>query len=190
MIRYEIYLPLQKPLITSDYKEVEKYRELYPSLMRTEAYKDNVKVAELATSDDYESWRINLERTTVWPMDRISPDLAKGNDYTFNVTTSSLSIGLDKKPADAINPNHYQNYIQDLQWLEAMQYIPTLRDPAKFKAAVELQIRKYLDRNGGKDKELQELQKSLWYMKFLVAYIKNGEKPIRVKDIDEILARK
>lgn len=95
---------------------------------------------------------------------------------------------------DAINPSHYQAYIETenevLQWLETMQYLPRFRNPESFKAAVELQGRKYFDRNGGKDAELQELQKGLWYFKFLVAYIKNGNKPIRVKDIDTILNRK
>ena len=96
-----------------------------------------------------------------------------------------------EKKKDAINPSHYQAYIQTekevLQWLEAMQYLPRFRDPECFKAAVELQARKYLDRNGGKDAELQELQKGLWYFKFLVAFIKNGNKPIRVTNIDKIL---
>lgn len=97
-------------------------------------------------------------------------------------------------PKDAINPSHYQAYIETenevLQWLETMQYLPRFRNPESFKAAVELQGRKYFDRNGGKDAELQELQKGLWYFKFLVAYIKNGDKTIRVKDIDTILNRK
>jgi len=91
---------------------------------------------------------------------------------------------------DHINPSHYQGYIvtenETLQWLEAMQYLPRYRNPESFIAAVELQGRKYFDRNGGKDDELQELQKGLWYFKFLVAYLKNGA-PIRVKDIDGIL---
>jgi len=92
---------------------------------------------------------------------------------------------------DHINPSHYQGYIQTekevLQWLEAMQYLPRFRNPESFVAAVELQGRKYFDRNGGKDEEVQELQKGLWYFKFLVAFLLNGSKPIRVKDIEEIL---
>jgi hypothetical protein len=47
-----------------------------------------------------------------------------------------------------------------------------------------------MDRNGGKDSELQETLKALWYMKFLAAFIKNGNKPIYVKDIDTILGAK
>ena len=88
---------------------------------------------------------------------------------------------------DAINPSHYQGYVMDLQWLETMQYLPSFRDPNCFKAAVELQVRKYLDRLGGKDAEVQEVAKALWYLKFLLAYIKNNNSPIRVKDIEKLL---
>lgn len=91
---------------------------------------------------------------------------------------------------DAINPPHYQNYIKDMQWLEAQQYLPHFRKPECFKAALELQVRKYLDRSGGKDSELQETEKALWYLKFLTAYIKNDNKPIKIKDIDNILKKK
>lgn len=88
---------------------------------------------------------------------------------------------------DAINPSHYQGYVMDLQWLETMQYLPSFRDPSCFKAAVQLQVRKYLDRLGGKDADIQELSKALWYLKFLLAYIKNNNQPIRVKDIEKLL---
>lgn len=104
---------------------------------------------------------------------------------------SQFDKAMTEQKKDAINPSHYKAYIETekdvLQWLEAMQYLPRFRNPESFKAAVELQARKYLDRNGGKDAELQELQKGLWYFKFLVAYTKNGDKPIRVENIDKIL---
>jgi hypothetical protein len=91
------------------------------------------------------------------------------------------------KPKDHINPSHYQGYIQELQWLESMQYLPRFRNPESFIAAVELQGRKYWDRNGGKDEEAQELQKGIWYFKFLLAYILNDRKPIRVADINRLI---
>lgn len=94
---------------------------------------------------------------------------------------------------DHINPTHYQAYIkteiEELQWLEAMQYLPHYRDPKAFLAAVELQVRKYLDRSGGKDEELQETKKAMWYLRFMTAYMANGYKPIRVKDIDKLLGK-
>ena len=103
--------------------------------------------------------------------------------------TSFVAVdGSEKK--DHVNPSHYQAYILELQWLEAMQYLPRFRNPECFLAAVELQIRKYLDRCGSKDAEPQELSKSLWYHQFMVAYIKNGYSPIRIKDIPELLKRK
>ncbi len=92
-----------------------------------------------------------------------------------------------KNPIEkAVDPDHYKGYIEELQWLDAMSRIPTLRDPAKFEAAVELQIRKYLDRNGQKDDSLQELQKALWYLKYLIAYKKAG-RPIKVGEVESIL---
>lgn len=102
----------------------------------------------------------------------------------------------DVAKKDAINPSHYQGLIEvpgvvSLQWLEHLQYHAHYRNnPEGFKLALAMQVRKYLDRCGGKDAELQELTKALWYMKFLVAFIKNGNKPIFVKDVEEILARK
>ena len=101
------------------------------------------------------------------------------------------SINKDKQ--DMINPSHYKSYMGhdlQLQWLEAMQYLPHFQDPDRFKAAVEMQIRKYLDRCGGKDNELQELKKALWYLEFLTAYVANGNKPIRVDRVREILNAK
>ncbi len=92
---------------------------------------------------------------------------------------------------DHINPDHYQAFFKheelELQWLETKQHEEQFRDPEKFKAAVSLQIEKYLDRRGKKDAELRESRKALWYLKFLTAYIANGNEPILVKDIPTIL---
>lgn len=89
---------------------------------------------------------------------------------------------------DMINPSHYKNYCQELQWVETMQYLPRFRNPESFKAALEFTLRGYIDRCGQKDSELQELQKCLWYLKFLTAYVKNNNMPIRIADVDSILA--
>jgi hypothetical protein len=120
----------------------------------------------------------------------INEFLAVDTDKDVSTENESLLSKFVKGATDAdpVNPPHYQGYIQDLQWLEAMQYIPSLRKPERLIAAIELQIRKYLDRNGRKDDSLQEVMKALWYMKFMTAYMKNGG-PIRVKDIDSILMR-
>jgi hypothetical protein len=127
---------------------------------------DLLKNQQVACVFDYqawESWRVTRERD-IWLTDR--------NEGA--------------KPKDAVNPTHYKGYIFDMQWIEAMQFIPRYRDPEVFKGALELQVRKYLDRLGKKDSDIQELQKSLWYLRFLVAYsIKNA--PIKFSEIDDIL---
>jgi hypothetical protein len=84
---------------------------------------------------------------------------------------------IEPKEMDAVNkavdPNHYKGYIDDLQWIDAMSKIPSLREPARFIAALELQIRKYMDRNGAKDLTIQEWKKARFYLVYLVAYIEN-----------------
>jgi len=87
----------------------------------------------------------------------------------------------------AVDPAHYQGYVDSMQWIDTMSRIPSLRDPAAFKGALELQIRKYLDRNGQKDNELQELMKARWYLTYLCAYVANDNTPIKVAEIAKIL---
>jgi hypothetical protein len=134
-----------------------------------------IPLKEFLTYDDYLSWRTAQERVTAW-----KPTLLE--EYP-----SLLTVPVK----DHINPSHYQAYIktlqEELQWLEAMQYLPRFRNPEVFIGAVELQGRKYWDRNGGKDEEAQELQKGIWYFKFLLAYILNDRKPIRVCDINNLI---
>ena len=93
------------------------------------------------------------------------------------------------KVAAAVNPTHHKSYMivegnadraKELQWLDAMARMHRYRNPEVFKGAVELQIRKYLDRNGRKDNEAQELRKAMWYLEFLILYIENGGQPVPI----------
>jgi hypothetical protein len=128
--------------------------------------KDSQYVGGLHTIDQCEGWMATIERSH-WAS---SPGM-KGPD----------------RVKSAVDPKHYKGYLEDYQWLDAMSRIPTLRDPAKFEAAVEMQIRKYLDRNGQKDDSIQELEKARWYLSYLIAYKKAG-RPIKVSEVDAILA--
>jgi len=83
---------------------------------------------------------------------------------------------------DPVNPSHYQRFVMDLQWIETKQYTSM-----NFEAAIQLQVEKYLDRLGKKDEEIQELKKAFWYLGFWIAYKINDKKPIKVKDIPELL---
>lgn len=88
---------------------------------------------------------------------------------------------------NAVNPDHYKEYIEEYQWIDAMSKIPTLRKPERFIAAVEMQIRKYMDRNEQKDEPLQEWKKARFYMCYLVAYIENGNKCIPAAEMQKRL---
>jgi hypothetical protein len=146
------------------------------------------------TKDDLESFRTALERNTAWnPFEEDENITTKKHEGPLNVDLHVKKINkqfetLLNRKVDAIDPPHYQGYVDEYQWLETMCRIPRYRErPDEFVAALELQIRKYLDRNGRKDDGLQELQKGLWYYKFMVAYIKAGKKPILVSDVEQIL---
>jgi hypothetical protein len=138
----------------------------------------------LDSEDDLISFRECIARAATWKQSvrvKNDPNPVHSTEYLRS------KLKLPPRDKDHINPSHYQEYMPNMQWLEAMQHLPRFKDnPEAFKGAVELQIRKYLDRNGGKDEELQELSKALWYMKFLVAYTKEG-KPIKIEAIDKIL---
>lgn len=145
----------------------------------------------IQSPDDLAAVLEGLDRAATW-----KPEIKENK--VNKVDTNDYLVTQLKKP-DAINPSHYQGFmvIQDgnsechLQWLEAQQYHVRYRDkPGVFCGAIELQVRKYLDRNGGKDDALQETEKALWYLKFLTAFIKNGYQPIRVADIESILSSK
>lgn len=163
-----------------------KYIEVYCN-------RTNRVLYTLHTEDELDDYLESRARAAAWLPKKASTETVIEASPVLTDSTLSSTTSIEKK--DAINPSHYKGFVslEDgtvLQWLETMQYLPRFRNPESFKAALELQVRKYLDRNGGKDAEMQELMKSLWYFKFLVAFIANGEKPIRVADIPKLLGEK
>ena len=119
--------------------------------------------------------------------------LRKCAQYESNFPSGKVLKASSLEKKDHINPRHYQECFSipelvGFQWIEHIQYHHRFRDPEKFKTALELQARKYLDRLGGKDEDSQEIMKAVWYLKYLAAYIRNGNKPIRVEDVDKILS--
>lgn len=90
---------------------------------------------------------------------------------------------------NAVDPDHYRDYVKEMQWIEVMSMIPTLKKPERFIAAIELQIRKYLDRNGQKDVTILELRKSLFYLVFLIKYIENKNTVVSAKKIHKLISK-
>jgi hypothetical protein len=156
--------------------------------------------SKIENLEDLEGFRLGLEMAIQWrdkpKWDPLS-DLLSDSPQSEEIEETFTAVEAKIVTKDHINPSHYKAYLDiennpdsssvTLQWLESMQYLPHFRNPENFKAAVELQVRKYLDRSGGKDSELQETKKALWYLRFLTAYIANGNTPIRIRDIQELL---
>lgn len=155
------------------------------------------KLTIFATEDDLQDHITMLERR-VW---RDKPDLevAKAMKWDpFNEAESGIltktkdltatqpkpvAVSSDTKVDLAVKADHYNDYCDGLQWIDAVSRRPQFRDPNVFKGAVLLQIDKYLSRLGRKDNDLQELRKSLWYLTYLIEFIKNDNKPINVNNI-------
>jgi hypothetical protein len=100
-------------------------------------------------------------------------------DYVGWSNERDRDIWLDPVPVpvttNPVDPKHYKDYILNYEWLEAMSRIKTLRDPERFTGGLEFMVRKYLDRRGGKDAELQELKKSRVYLQVWISYLEHGD---------------
>jgi len=87
-----------------------------------------------------------------------------------------MSESLEKASTDiekAVNPKHYQNVAAGKQYIELM--VDMLRDKTGVEAHLFGQVYKYLMRCGGKDKEIQELEKAKWYLTALIKYKTEGK---------------
>ncbi len=152
----------------------------------------NKEISVLNTREDLSKWlefvedkRVAAERVQAWKP-KMDQKLATGGVEKVaaagRIDTVTTIIN-----STAVKPTHYENFIDEYQWIDAMSRIPRFKDPKVFIAAVELQVRKYLDRNGRKDEELQELKKGLFYYMYMVKYIQNNNTPILAKDIHAIM---
>lgn len=107
------------------------------------------------------------------------------------IKDTATQENVSEKVASAVNPKHYKDHMiigdVSLQWTESLQYEARFRNPEVFKGALLMQADKYLSRLGGKDNEVQEIMKAIWYLRFLAAYTANGNKPITVSDIPKLL---
>jgi hypothetical protein len=143
-------------------------------------------VHTIKSQDQLEEWMDKLARDFSWKPSRfvsMRPELmmkAKVEDAELKVVFGT------NIPLSPVNPSHYQGFVGDLQWLETKMYHMS-KD--QFDGAMYLQVDRYLSRLGKKDATLQEMEKALWYLKFWTAWKKNGQVPILVKDVDDILKR-
>lgn len=161
------------------------------------------RVVQLWSQDDFEGWDETLARG-IWREDDKQLSLllfgppkedSKEPSYEqaqlrrhLEEVKSGLKMGtfsdeVEMPVRDNINPPHYKGYVGDMQWIDTMSRIPSFREPSTFEAALELQVRKYLDRRGQKDNGLQELMKARFYLTYMIAYIENGRLPIRVENV-------
>jgi hypothetical protein len=103
----------------------------------------------------------------------------------YNLNNNNKNMTEETK--DAINPKHYQDIVPGMQYMEMMQYMLPRANLDQLGSHLLGQVYKYEMRLGKKDADIQELFKAKWYLDYLLAYMINGNKPIRVSDVKYIL---
>jgi hypothetical protein len=88
------------------------------------------------------------------------------------------------KKNSPISPSHYKNFNSDEQWLTTMSGVfKDLTEPLLF------QVHKYIARVGQKDATKQELKKAHFYLTYLIKYLENDKKKLRVEDIEHLILK-
>ena len=139
---------------------------------------------QIRDEEDLLMWQEKLARELVWP-NGLKQDPAL-ND--LKQAALDKIYGNPNYAKDHINPPHYKNVVESLEWIEVMKYL--LKGKTGLEAGLYMQIYKYLMRSGGKDDELQEERKALWYLKYLIACRMRLWEPVKPKDVDDILDNK
>jgi hypothetical protein len=83
-----------------------------------------------------------------------------------NTRTTGITLSESSGDVDPNNPNprHYKEFFGDKEWIEVMQGLPSFQNKEVFLGALELQVRKYLDRLGQKGPVDKEIKKALFYL--------------------------
>jgi hypothetical protein len=176
---------LQRSFTTTSFEEAEK-EYFNVDLIKVTDNMSKQEVFRIRDEDDLAAWRTTLECKAAWnPVKDLLTDHVKKDPGDIPLNPAEEAIPPDEpidynritlKEAEesiavAVTPPHYQNYINDYQWIDAMSRLPSFRDPNVFAGALELQVRKYLDRLGQKDQTYQELGKALFYLEYWRQYV-------------------
>ena len=130
----------------------------------------------------------NLEDATYHEHEALIERLSNFNTLKKERAEQEVKDGtlFSEQKKDHINPSHYKEFIDELQWVEVMQKIAHAKNQ-DFNVFLEYTMRKYFDRRGGKDPSLQEIKKGHWYLRLWEARMKCGNIPVMVDEIDDIL---
>jgi hypothetical protein len=144
---------------------------------------------QMRSLDDLHGQRVTEERNRAWACgyDKEKHKWDPFDPIETEIRMTSAASELDLSADDPVSPEHYKNFFEDKQWIEYMQSLPTYAgNRANMAAALEWQVRNYLDRRGRKAESPKDLEKALWYLKFWVAYERAGRN-ILVEEVDKIL---
>lgn len=164
---------LQRVFTTTSFEEAEKeYSNV--DIIGVTNNMSKQEVFKIRNEDDLAEWRTTLERSAAWNpvkdllLDHVKKDPGDIPPESLQLTPEAIGA---VNIALAVDPSHYKAYIDEYQWIDAMSRLPRYRDPNVFIGALELQVRKYLDRMGQKDNDYQELGKATFYLEYWRQYV-------------------
>ena len=108
----------------------------------------------------------------------ISPnERAEGHAALLNkLNAMKIANTEPTQPAKPDAGTHYTGYHSNgEQWFDTMKQT-RFQDPVRMEAAIEINVRKYLDRLGRKDNKIQELTKAAKYLVYWILYLKTNGK--------------
>jgi len=164
---------LQRTFTTTSFEEAEKEHFNVDLIIVTDNLSKK-QVFKIRDDDDVLAWRTVLERSAAWnPVkdlltDHVKRDPGDTPPESLQLTDEEIAA---TNIALAVDPVHYKAYIDEYQWIDAMSRLPRYQDPNIFIGALELQVRKYLDRMGQKDSDYQELGKATFYLEYWRQYV-------------------
>jgi hypothetical protein len=142
--------------------------------------------------DSFDEWWEQAVKAMQWmgKEDRKHMKEMIARNEALKADSAPLFQEAEKSVAEHVSPSHYKEYFVDgdrtHQWLETMMRT-RFRTTERLTAALELQVRKYLDREGEKDVTVQELLKARFYLDIWIAWLANGEEPFDFGCMDAII---
>jgi len=93
---------------------------------------------------------------------------------------------VDTEVQTHVDPSHYKGHIADMQWVET-EWELAHGDVDRFLFAMLVQMRKYHARLGQKDKAVQELRKSAFYLLFGILAVEYPDKRPSAAHVQKVL---
>lgn len=148
---------------------------------------DTVIMDPFATTEGITASQMRLSTKKKWDpfegTDITTHNLRTAPTYKTEIVVDTV-VATPEEPDTPIRPKHHRDVVPGYEYAEVMMYL--LDDPGSFLLGTAYG---YMFRAGKKEGNTveQEMAKAQWYFDYYHAWLKNGKKVTRIKDIQSIL---